>query len=158
MSYGLKLTKRGGKGYVSVMTIKRQCQESQNTKYKDIILKGYPKATPMAPFLLHLECRTKILKVHAHLTSHMFGPTPFILPFCRPPRWHCTILPLSWPSIAREKVYFKKWSQVFKKIFAFIHEVSPIQCFLTFFDSFQFQLFIDSYIFPLVCKSILKNR
>jgi len=44
MSYGLKLTKRGGKGYVSVMTIKRQCQESQNTKYKDIILKGYPKA------------------------------------------------------------------------------------------------------------------
>lgn len=85
-------------------------------------------------------------------------PTPFILPFCKPPKWHYTTLPLSWPSIAREKVYSKKWSQAFKKIFVFIHEVGPFQCLLTFFDSFQFQLFIDFYIFPMVCRSILKTR
>jgi hypothetical protein len=95
--------------------------------------------------------------VHPPCFTHVH-PIPFILPFCRPPRWYCTALPLSWPSIAKEKVSSTKWLQVFKKIFVFIHEVSPFQCLLVFFDSFQFQIFIDSYIFPLVCRSILKTR
>ncbi len=85
-------------------------------------------------------------------------PTPLVLPSHRPPGWHCTTLPLFWPSVVKEKVDFKKWLHVFENIFAFIHKVNPFQCFLVFFDSFHFRLFVDSCIFPLVCKSILKTR
>ncbi len=84
MSYGLELTKKGKKGYVSAMTIKHQCQESQDTRYKDIILEGYPKATPVAFFLLHLECQTKILKACTHLASHMFTQFPSYCHFANP--------------------------------------------------------------------------
>ncbi len=63
-------------------------------------------------------------------------PTPFVLSFRKPPRWHYTALPLSWPSIAKEKVNSKKGCRRLKK--TFIHEVKPFQCLLVFFDNFHF--------------------
>ncbi len=65
-------------------------------------------------------------------------PTPLVLPLYTSFGWHCTALPLSSPSITKERVDSKKWPHSFEKIFAFIHEVRPFQCLLDFFDNFHF--------------------
>jgi hypothetical protein len=65
-------------------------------------------------------------------------PTPLILPFHKPLRQHCIALPLSWPSIVRDKVDSKKWLQAFEKISSFIHEVRPFECLMAFIDNFHY--------------------